>query len=390
MRQVLIVTVLVTLFLSAAHSVSAQALVVNSLDDGATTCEDGYCTLRGALAAAQDGDTITFDVTGVIHLHEPLHLITSGVLRIAGPGADTLTLSGDSRAPVLIVGSYTTLILGGVTIAQGQGSTAFPAGGINNAGSLRLTDSVVRDNTAAPEVLTAAGGIFSSGPLIIERSVIDANHAAAGIGGVLGSGPLLSITGSRITANTGNQVGGLYAFGAQLRLIDSVVQGNQGREVGGVLNSADGAISGSQILDNSANGDGPNSIGGIGNDAGATLRIQTSQITGNVAGGSADLAAGGIFNYGGATLSIYYTQITGNSVTTGSVQASGLYNAADATLLDSDIQGVGCGIVNDTGVVTLTDSRAGQQLVLPMNTCAVRLAAPLLQPVQTFAIVSLD
>jgi hypothetical protein len=139
--------------------------------------DSGPGSLRAAIGAAHDGDTIDFahDLRGqTIHLSTELAFGTR--LTIQGPGADKLTISGSGVTRVFdITGGTTTIadltIADGLATGQlpssmvgvfaGTGSGAGGGGGIlNQAGAtLTLQRDVIRDNTASGAVgFTEVGG----------------------------------------------------------------------------------------------------------------------------------------------------------------------------------------------------------------------------------------
>ena len=154
---------------------AATTITVTTLDDENTS--DGDCALREAIlaantdaavdqcAAGSGADTITFaaGLTGTIALGSQLPAIV-GELTIQGPGAASLTLSGQNTVRVLKVSADSTLHLEDVTIANGHGmprddasSPRYVGGGIHNWGTLMVTHSIFAGNSAAEQ----GGGIYS-------------------------------------------------------------------------------------------------------------------------------------------------------------------------------------------------------------------------------------
>ena len=129
------------------------AWLVNSLaDPGDGVCSNSECTLREAIAAAQDGDRITFksNLTGTIAL-------TAGVLdidkslTIDGPGPRVLTVDGQNASTVFEIGlpNPVIVIVTGLTVTRGK--TAADGGGIRvrEQSRLVLIGSVVSGSSAA-------------------------------------------------------------------------------------------------------------------------------------------------------------------------------------------------------------------------------------------------
>lgn len=115
---------------------------------------------------------------------------------IQGAGAATTVIDGDQRGRVLFVGASAVVEIRGVTITNGLGDrslgdlslVAIPnGGGINNHGTLTLTESVVSHNTMPPGTATHGAGIYNEvdASLTLVRSTVTNNVAPsnAGAGG---------------------------------------------------------------------------------------------------------------------------------------------------------------------------------------------------------------
>ena len=258
----------------AVSSVLAAAITVTSLAD--TAADDGVCTLREAITAANDNatsgasagecaagavagtDTITFSVAGPIMpitLTSALPAITSD---LSIDGAGSITVSGASTYQVFLITSG-TVTLSGLTITNGLSD--FLGGGISNAGELLVVDSTISGSSADQ----AGGGIESSGTLTVMSSTISGNSAPFG-GGIASNGPL-TVMSSTISGNSAGGSGG------------------------GMLNNTTGSITNSTISGNST------TVIGGGIDNAGTLTITNSTISGNSA-----QAGGGLYAVGTETL----------------------------------------------------------------------------------------
>jgi CSLREA domain-containing protein len=141
LRLLLIATLLTTLVLSLRPPPIARAatITVNSTAD--TVANDGQCTLREAIVAANTDtassgaagecaaglgdDTIDLaGISGTINLTGPLPDITSNIV-FNGPGADNLTVrrhtGGDYR--IFTVNTGATVTISGLTISNGRASS---------------------------------------------------------------------------------------------------------------------------------------------------------------------------------------------------------------------------------------------------------------------------
>src|SRR5947208_14793728 len=83
------------------------------------TNDSGPGSLRQALSIANDGDTITFAVTGTITLTSGGLPITKN-LTISGPGADQLSIDGNQALLVLGIFPDKTAVISGLTVRNGQ------------------------------------------------------------------------------------------------------------------------------------------------------------------------------------------------------------------------------------------------------------------------------
>ncbi len=269
--------------------------LVTKLGDTNDGACDTDCSLREAIAAATAGDEIRFGVTGTITLTVGTLQINKN-LAITGPGAAQLTVSGDDAHRVFSFGAGVMASLSGLTIADGSADNG---GGISKlAGTLALTDCVVRDNYATG----VGGGIYqSTGTLTLTDCVVSGNTAGSA-GGILSyGGGVISITGSTISGNTATaNAGGMYAYLSSVTLERSTVSGNTAATIGG----------------------------GIRLQLGSTT-ILNSTISGNTAGTD----GGGIYRFGGSS-QIALSTITNNAATTGS--GGGVYLSYGALM---DVKG---------------------------------------------------
>src|SRR5207244_4125294 len=99
-----------------------------SADDGSNG------TLRSVLAAAAPGSTIVFDHS----LNNATITLTGGQLNlnknldVEGPGANHLTVSGNSASRVFDVSNGAAVTLAGLTIANGATAGGLGGGGVLN------------------------------------------------------------------------------------------------------------------------------------------------------------------------------------------------------------------------------------------------------------------
>src|ERR1043166_1399277 len=215
---------------------SAANVTVNSLNDS------GGESLREAIQTAANGDTINFSVTGVITLTNG-ELLISKSLTINGPGAASLSVSGNANSRVFFISSGVMTSISGLTIHNGHAdnstSTYSPGqsgGGVYNAGSLTLSACAVASNSAGSGAIASirggnggnggsGGGIYNAGALTLSSCTVNGNSAGGGGEAGLGS-----------PGGLGGAGGGIYNAGT-LRLNGCTFSGNTGG-IGGIGGSA--------------------------------------------------------------------------------------------------------------------------------------------------------
>src|SRR5262249_48559293 len=172
--------------------------------------------LRYCLTQAQDKDSIQFAVKGAINLTRALPDLTRS-LSIEGPGANLLTVRRNTGGfyGIFTVSSSATVSISGLTISNGEGGLG---GGITNSGTLTISNSTISNNRRG----AGAGGIFSSGALIISKS----SNPGNGEGGISNSGTL-TISNSTISRNGAfREGGGIRNYGGTLTVSNSDISSN--------------------------------------------------------------------------------------------------------------------------------------------------------------------
>ena len=283
----------------------------------------GPGSLRQAIFDANShvgADLIRFapKLTGTITLSSQLgELKVTDDLRIDGPGADRLTVSGGEVTRVFAIsGGETDVLIDDLTIADGMatgttvegpsGPVTLGGGILNTGARLTLSHVTLVSNQAAalPNASAAGGGIANvfEAALTVDHCTFTDNRSigpSAGVGDSRGGAifndvdSTLTVTGSTFTGNqaTGGSTGATHA---------------QGVSLGGAIENAGGSearVSDSTFKDNLARGaDGDDSNlaangrgGGIDNwrfsllgaDGESTLTVTRSTFTGNQALGGA-------------------------------------------------------------------------------------------------------
>jgi hypothetical protein len=201
------------------------------------TLDSGHGSLRYEIAQAEKSggkDTVVFNVpksdpgysgsTGAwtITLGSG-ELDITGSLKIQGPGAGLLTISGDYISRVFAVEQNVTVALSGLTVSHGNGEFSQigaphpydgDGGGILNLGKLTVSDC--RVSTNQPGIDTWGGGpgagICNFGALTLSSCTVSGNCASgtgAPGGGIYNQGTLM-VSGCTVF---GNIAGGAYGGG---------------------------------------------------------------------------------------------------------------------------------------------------------------------------------
>ncbi len=280
------------------------------------TNDSGSGSLRNAIATAASGDTIQFSVTGTITLTSGV-LIVNKNLTIQGPGAAQLAVSGGGASQVLFVGPSVTISISGLTIENGNAGTGGAGGGIENQGTLTVTNSTLSGNSAR------FGGAIANYPgttLTVTNTTLSGNSASSDGGGIFnGSGSRVTITNSTLSGNSSSGLdGGGIENGGTLTVTNTTLSGNSAlSQGGGINNESTLTVTNSTLSGNSA-GFG----GGIRNNG--TLIVNSSTLADNSA-----FSGGGIQN--DATLTVKGTLVVSNpggNCGGGAVTSAG-YNLSD-------------------------------------------------------------
>jgi hypothetical protein len=286
-----------------------------------TYADSGPGSLRAALAAAEDGDSIQFITGAALTTSE---LVIDDSITLSGPGPNQLSVgrssaNGTPEFRIFRVTPGHVVTIEYLTISRGRAEVGAgvladhaaltingcifdsnvareKGGGLYNDGDastpVLVVDSTFRTNQATGGASGGIGGaIYNTGALEMKSGFLDRNKAGAASG--IANDGMMSVSDSNITQNV--QVLPLMIDGSAFR--------GQGCACGAeILNSSFLTISNSTV---SSNG------GGIDNQAGATLEIRKSTVSNE----------GGIHN-AGATLRLE------NSILNASAGSSNISNPA--------------------------------------------------------------
>jgi CSLREA domain-containing protein len=373
---------LATLIVSLVQVTPAYAanIMVNSNEDTDTVnVNDGKCTLREAITAANTDlprggctagsagvDSISFAANYTITVGSQLPFITTA-MTITGMGqANTIIQAAGTPNTVgwrvFQVTGTGNLILDGLTVQNGKcdascttvgGVEANAGGGIHNSGILTVKNSTIRGNRG-----TLGGGIYNSSTLTVENSTFAANEAFQILseedgGGAIYNSGTLTITNSVFSTNIAEKNGGAIfnsSTGTAI-LTNTTVSGNDG-QFGGGLNNLGTVTVNNSTFSNNIGATAANftiMLGGGGIRNSGTLTVVDSTFSGNNAG-----LGGGILNVClnncSARATISSTVFSTNSAT---FQGGGMYShhrseitVTNSTFLGNTGPSGGGGILN--------------------------------------------
>ncbi len=210
---------------------NAELRTVTTLADTNDGACDAQCSLREAVAVANDGDTVIFarEVRdGTIELQQTI--VIQKALNIDGPNRRRITLKGNGTFGILSLlgagGAFRSVFIDGLIIRDGGG---VQGGGIfiNPGVVLTISDCQIVENHAGK-----GGGIrIFSGALYVRNCTISGNRSD-GVGGAAGIDSLypanIEITNSTIARNVAEDgAGGIKIYGGDyLWLLNSTISGN--------------------------------------------------------------------------------------------------------------------------------------------------------------------
>jgi hypothetical protein len=290
-----------------------------------TLADSGDGSLRAELGQVAAGDTVTFadGVSGTITLTTG-ELALSTNVTISGPGADHLSVSGNQHSRIFHVLPGVAVSLSELTITRGS---SINGGGINNEGTLFLSDSVLSSNTAH-DFGTLGGGIYNSGRLTVTHSTFRNNqvttfNGAATRGGAIYNANVLTVADCTLESNSTGQAGGGICNDTTgtTTVSDCTLRGNSAFYGGGIYNIGTMTVSGSRLTGNTG------TRGGAIISALGPLTVVNSTISGNFA---IPFSSGNLHPWGGGieipntgTVTVVGSTITGNS---SAVLGGGIHN----------------------------------------------------------------
>jgi hypothetical protein len=336
---------------------AASAATLTVCESGPPTCD--YKSIQEAIDAAKTGDTIKIAAgTYQEHLEVP-DGGTATRLTLQGAGAGQTTIESTVRSVKISSGASVAII--GVTITGAAAGKFFEGGGIDNYGTLTLSDSTVSHSgfVRSSGCCSTRSGIFNyAGTVTLNNSTVSGNqaHHESG-GGISNYAGTLTLNNSTVSGNGAgfDSGGGISNVGGRVTLNDSTVSGNGagcgfGCGGGGIVNERGGTMT---LNDSVVSGNQSEQGGAIFNYA-AAVTVDDSAVSGN----TAKRRGGGIFNVGG-TVTLDRTTVSENKA---SEKGGGIFNSGNLTGKHDVITGntapEGAGIFNEPpGEVNLTKSK---------------------------------
>jgi N-acetylneuraminic acid mutarotase len=314
---------LVSLALVCTTTASVQANIITVTN----TNDSGAGSLRQALVDANDGDTITFAVTGSIGLTSG-ELLVDKSITISGPGSTVLAVNGNATYRVFHIAPGKIVTISDLAVTNGNANKqpVLDGGGVyNDHATLTLTSCTISNNSAFRD----GGGIDNAGAgtVTLNSCVIVGNSTGNDGGGICNNG-----------------TGGAAIMGIN----NSTINNNAATHGAGICN--DGRMKGTTLLQITNTTLSNNSAG---NDAGAILNIADTKGTATlsnctISGNAAQTYGGGINNVAGLTLS--NTTFSGNSANFGGSIANGNATLSiEDTVLNAGKMGVN--IYNNGGTI---------------------------------------
>ena len=330
------------------------------------------CTLTTALGKVQPGGTIELVTPGgTAHYVGNWTIGTTGTTATApvtieaAPGlASQPVLDGNKGAstgcttaacdgPVLTVPSGEYVTLTGITIADGNDTSAsFYGGGLENAGTVTITGSTFTGNTATWDggaIDNADGANTGDGSVTVTASTFTGNNAK--VGGAIASGAWGGFGTAQVTAST------FSGNGAQVDAADGL--GGYGGAIAiGYGGNGAATVTASTFSGNTAAADG-GAIASGGNGGGGSVQVAVDLFNGSCAQVTGPWTDGG-YNAGTNKTCFASTPATGDK--SGSTVGSDLQtaltgNGGPTQTIEPTTGNPAIGLIPDPATVTLGGSK---------------------------------
>lgn len=280
-----LVLIFTAIFGAATHAATLTVTKTADTNDG--VC-DADCSLREAIAAAQSGDTVQFasplfDTAQSVQVNG--QLVINKNLTITGRGANLTILQNVAATATPMTRVFQidsgTVNLSNLTVTGGNSAGDNLGGGINNFGTLTITNSIISNNVSGNG---GGGGISNSGTLNLTNSTVSNNSAAAGGCIFNRNGGTTTLINSTISGGSAVQGGGINNFSGTVNVINSTVSGNRGSNQGGGIFNPGNTVT---ITNSTVSGNWSAFAGGIYSFG--TVRARNTIISGNTGFGSPNI-----------------------------------------------------------------------------------------------------
>ena len=301
---------------------------------------------------------------------------TRGTLTITGPGASSLTISGNNGVStrdfrIFEIVSGGNLSISGVTVSGAKFNSNNGGAFYNFGGTLSISNSTLSDNSAS-----GGGAISNRGTLSITNSTLSDNSAYSQGGAIVNSGgtSIVNISNSTLSNNSAILGGAIVSGSGTLNISNSTLSnnsvisgGNSGGWGGAIYNIGDStlSISNSTLSNNSAPyGTWAGVAGGaIYNSSSGAIAIANSTLSNNTSG-----AGGAISSTGTGNITISNSTLSNNSATLYGGGAIYIYNTnnprptltiSNSTLSNNSVTTngrFGGAIYNDGAILSISNS----------------------------------
>lgn len=324
-----LIVFLVVGFLGIQITRADTTITVTTLTDEVST--NGNCSLREAIqavnsdaavdACSADSNTSTIILPAGTYYLTGGSLIINSDISIIGSGAASTIIDGNESDRVLYVGSGNAQVVG-TTITHGRLDVADKGAGlfVSFGSAVTVTGCVVSSNSIVSAANAYGGGIFNAGTLILNNTIVRDNTINGDLaygGGIFNNpGGYIDVINSTVTGNTAmarSTNGGGIFNSSNLTVANSTISYNSASGSagfgGGVFNVGIATLTNSTLNNNTASIDG----GGIYSQGGQIAAINDT-ITANGAG-----RGGGLFHFNGL-----FTLI--NTTVSSNVPGGGIHN----------------------------------------------------------------
>ena len=256
---------------------------VNSLNDpGDGTCHISECTLREAVAAAEDGGTITFTTDldgGVIILGSEIGITKT--LTVDGSGMESnVQLSGDGSVRPIAVSGIVNVTIKHLDFVDGFADIG---GGLDNDNSVVYLSNCKFDTNYADD----GGAINNNNGTLHVTDCTFFNNSAVDYGGAINNHQgIVSIKSSTIYENRSDQFGGgIFNNEGTVWVANSTLYYNDALSYGGGILNFEGTLTVTNSTLSANYVPGTNTGGGLINSVNGTVDLLNSIISDSSSGG---------------------------------------------------------------------------------------------------------